>query len=505
VFYDQNLVSPSGSKFAQPQHLSLVLPRHKYDHFLFKCLHQIELYSPVLMTQMPGYPYSPLEGSDGIRLLTIEAVDPEEECAEIRCKIEKFRLESAPPYRALSYAWGHTNSKAIILDGSRVKIRENLWHALWNLRDRGFSVPNLTTRYHFTKGDTKWIWIDALCIDQRNTAERNHQVRLMGQIYKTAVEVVAWLGCLKEKSNNGRDFYDIYAWMIGLNKLAEETQLGDGDYYLAGTHLLPEFNPITVLQFFDRPYWRRMWIVQEIGLASDITILFDDLSANWKGLHRLRMLLSSPSLAPAPAFTSRFQLLRTNEKVQGSQAFSLDRHRTSQQSNKLEDLIETCQDSICSDPRDKVYALLGLAVDCQNDELAVDYSKTLFQIYADVINFYHPSHSREGGPSQHTVRFSQMLQQSFDRPSELRDGAERYLLAPDSELSLSAINIFGICTSIISGLGQACNSATILLQLSKLPPHHIDARSRENMSRTIEDMRKVIPIGSRTSFALQGQ
>ncbi|PMD19177.1 hypothetical protein NA56DRAFT_575802, partial [Hyaloscypha hepaticicola] len=115
-----------------------------------------------------GYRYSTLEGSDSIRLLQIETVGTTAQGrGPIRCWIRHFSLSNAPPYRALSYAWGLDSTKKMFMN-DKIEISAD--------------------------GNTKWVWIEALCIDLSNEEERNLQVGRMGTIYTKAAEVLVWLG-----------------------------------------------------------------------------------------------------------------------------------------------------------------------------------------------------------------------------------------------------------------------------------------------------------------------
>ncbi|KAK4169730.1 hypothetical protein QBC43DRAFT_198160 [Cladorrhinum sp. PSN259] len=106
------------------------------------------------------------------------------QCTDIECSFETVALESAPPYEALSYAWGNEDPTVeILIDGRRFLIRPNLAYALAALRT---TEPRL-------------LWVDALCINQDNVHERNHQVRLMGDIYRRATTVLVWLGRPSQK------------------------------------------------------------------------------------------------------------------------------------------------------------------------------------------------------------------------------------------------------------------------------------------------------------------
>lgn len=87
----------------------------------------------------------------------------------IQLKLQTFLLSSSPPYYALSYVWGPPSPcRTIMINGERLQIRENLWYFLWQA-----SIPE----------GCEYLWIDALCINQDDTNEKNHQVKMMGKIY----------------------------------------------------------------------------------------------------------------------------------------------------------------------------------------------------------------------------------------------------------------------------------------------------------------------------------
>ncbi|KAF2621405.1 HET-domain-containing protein, partial [Macroventuria anomochaeta] len=87
-------------------------------------------------------------------------------------------------YKAVSYVWGNAvKTKEILLNGKAFTVRMNLHSFLQQLiKDR--SIWSCLGGY----------WIDAICIDQTNVAERNYQVALMGKIYSRAFSVIVWLG-----------------------------------------------------------------------------------------------------------------------------------------------------------------------------------------------------------------------------------------------------------------------------------------------------------------------
>jgi hypothetical protein len=111
------------------------------------------------------------------RLLILE---PESGEDPIRCRLDQYRLDKAPRFETLSYAWGdgpkdrevHTSDKMLL-------VSQNLPTALSHLR-----YPD----------QTRVLWADAICINQQDTDEKANQVQLMGQIYETAMGVIVWLG-----------------------------------------------------------------------------------------------------------------------------------------------------------------------------------------------------------------------------------------------------------------------------------------------------------------------
>lgn len=118
-----------------------------------------------------------------IRLLQFENT---EENIDFRLLVKAFDLTSAPPYVALSYEWGDSDSDIeVIVNSARHQVRYNLYLFFCEFRKKIIRgcVP----------GDT-WLWIDALCIDQNETIERNAQVSMMANIYDSATRTLSWLG-----------------------------------------------------------------------------------------------------------------------------------------------------------------------------------------------------------------------------------------------------------------------------------------------------------------------
>ena len=114
-------------------------------------------------------------GNNEIRLLVVvHSSKP----SDLRFTFSHVPVTKPNPYTAVSYTWNHwAGDERIYIDDRPFLIKRNLWKCLQRLK--------LSWRF---------IWADAVCINQTDLEEVNHQVGLMGQIYANAAVVSAWLG-----------------------------------------------------------------------------------------------------------------------------------------------------------------------------------------------------------------------------------------------------------------------------------------------------------------------
>jgi hypothetical protein len=142
---------------------------------------------------MPQYCYSPLSpGANNIRLLRLmpPAANESTESTEVQCKLFEYSLQNLSKrthlYEALSYTWGGEDKPcSITIEEQNLNVTTNLYVALLRLRDRSLE---------------RIIWVDAICINQKNMEEQGQQVQLMAMIYSKAHRVLVWLG---ERADDG--------------------------------------------------------------------------------------------------------------------------------------------------------------------------------------------------------------------------------------------------------------------------------------------------------------
>lgn len=105
--------------------------------------------------------------------------------------LKQVPVAEAAPFKALSYVWGPPDAQHLVqIDGNTVTIRQNLAMFLQVLIDRYCPADGKAA----TESSVLRIWVDALCINQEDVTERNSQVTMMGDIFRSASDVLAWLG-----------------------------------------------------------------------------------------------------------------------------------------------------------------------------------------------------------------------------------------------------------------------------------------------------------------------
>jgi len=208
--------------------------------------------------------YQPLrKAAQEIRLLTITASG--DEASPIECAMDSMTLAQAPRFLALSYLWGDPRmAHEIWLNGHKFQVTTNLHQALLVLRHRPV---------------VDHVWIDAICIDQSSNDEKSWQVALMGNIYSRAAQVLGWLGPAADDSDAALDL--VRRWGEAIERFANRDEVGRLEHSPESMRaaIAAIDNPFDATGFsglrklFARPYWSRVWIMQEVALAQDPRVL----------------------------------------------------------------------------------------------------------------------------------------------------------------------------------------------------------------------------------------
>jgi hypothetical protein len=230
------------------------------------------------------YHYSPLLGSRTIRLV---ALHPGDDGNPIRCNLFVANLDQNPIYHGLSYAWGDPSSTVpIICSDASIDVTINLSSALRRLRHRSESVT---------------VWADALCINQADVAERNDQVRMMGDIYRTAVHTIIYLWEEEDGLELALSLIDklaVVARKLQKGKDQEsglaiwDQKLDINEFPLAASEDWAAF-----CKFFSRPWFSRCWIIKEVALSSKAPLMLcGRQSAKWDDVSEAALCCEASNL-----------------------------------------------------------------------------------------------------------------------------------------------------------------------------------------------------------------
>ncbi|CAN9383521.1 unnamed protein product [Alternaria alternata] len=361
-----------------------------------------------------------------IRLISIipETTGP------IRCNLQHVNLQSnpTPEYRALSYVWGPPSPvQEIQVNSRRFLVRQNLYDFLNAFRER---------LYKFRGGngyedEVQWLWIDQVCINQALTGERNHQVKMMSDIYRRATYVYVWLGKSNDRTEAVmkalKSSYRRYHGPELLTKRSKTTGRISGD----GTSMQAEYSiSIAALgHFFCNPYWLRLWIVQEIMLARYIRVMCGETLLSWDELKR---------------FCSEF------DDVVPFQVKWLADHALSARHYSYAELLVTFSSSQCENPQDRVFGLQGLIPDAERAE--IDYGKPVYQIFPETARAYvRSANSTPQAPFKRSL-----YSLDYEKAKETFFSDATVILMQENEYNLR-LHLVNLLMTLGDNMGMSCS------------------------------------------------
>ncbi|TVY82021.1 Heterokaryon incompatibility protein 6 OR allele [Lachnellula suecica] len=268
--------------------------------------------------------------------------------------LESFALNSpnCPDFVALSYTWGHSiHPKPINLNGHKYDVLACLYPFLK-------LAPNLPE----FSSDT-WWWIDSICINQKDENEKSSQMVIMGKIYQRACRTVVWLG-EEVDANCGEESRDCTHSIKSLYRLCDEMDkvtFKGGSFDREKLQKLREpesgMDWKSVERLLVRPWWRRVWTLQEFLISDHLRFYCGRKSISRKNLH--------------DAIYSAWACRAWDDMLMSKKAFyaGWNRRRMNQWYEKrnheigLIAMMAYVGDCGATDERDRVYSLLGVAKD----------------------------------------------------------------------------------------------------------------------------------------------
>jgi hypothetical protein len=296
----------------------------------------------------------------------------------INCDFEIVDLDDPSDYTAISYTWGDPRPVCSICVGGQIlDVHQNCYDALQHIQQcypPALGLPR--------------IWIDAVCIDQVNLAEKSVQVQAMHRIFGNAKVVAISLGPspkatqllyreLRNLQSHAKDLRADQSPSVRHRHVeAKMTDFGTGNddaYWIDCALREWKEHRVTLLkqayqQFGGQAYWSRLWIVQELHAARSIEILHGGLRLPWDWLQNFalgRQFGRTPMQDAIPFVVNPSTVSDAGTTPLVSLAGTLEAYRRWK----------------CSDPRDRIFGLLSIIkFPERNKPLQVDYRMSALEL-----------------------------------------------------------------------------------------------------------------------------
>jgi len=313
------------------------------------------------------YEYSQLNGPDAIRLIHLQPCKDLEagiECSLKDATLAEYRDDICDHYIAISYVWGdQDDTRTISVDGKRLQITASLDSALRHVRDHRRVLR---------------VWADGVCINQKDVHDRNRQVRLMGDIYSIAQHTIIFLGLSSPE----------------IDSVLQSSASGSQPPVQSEESLGTSFQEIPTRQLviivedeiLSRPWFTRVWILQELVLSQDPWLQCGRSRVRWQMFGRT---VSKYCHSSSYAVTVFSDMSERWTQARGARKKSRDEFGIEEALGQ--DLLELISArAVCgvSDPRDMIYAHLGLVGAETRNMVPIDYEKTVAQLYASMTGLY---------------------------------------------------------------------------------------------------------------------
>lgn len=330
-----------------------------------------------------------------------------------------FDTDLVPDYEAVSYTWGSADDpREICLEGSAFLVTHNLWLLLHDIR---------------YLNEDRILWVDAICIDQGNHGERGHQVQQMNQIYHNAQRVILWLGPLTKPISILMDsLADVQQQIYGLNWTPDDPRwriIKERIHGFSGMHE----NTLrrALMDLLKRPWFRRVWIIQEVANARAAIV-----HCGFKSVSP-RILTACPSMLGVKASSQCQAILDIMPGPSRKGSWW-------SQGRDFNTLLIRFSGTEATREHDRIFALLGLCPEA-NAKISVDYSKPVPQLIRETLSFIYNCVT-VSLPTINSVEYllatlatGMMHNMIFEHTLRYSDTAsvERFLLEHETELFLT--------------------------------------------------------------------
>ncbi|KAJ1337193.1 HET domain-containing protein [Microdochium nivale] len=316
-----------------------------------------------LQADREPFTHRPFTSTSQIRLLHIL---PRGNSNVVRCSMVHVDLDhEVPVFEAMSYTWSNPKrTHTIYIDGHPFRTTKNAHDLLWDCSPLYKPRP---------------VWIDSVCINQDDLAEKSLQVQRMAYIYKRAVRVAVWLGT----APNAALAVNL---ILELNYIIEYEDFNDRVLYKRYSSQRQSPRWLALGDLLEHSYFTRVWMVQETSAQKDVHVMYGGTLLLWKTLSRVYT-----NIIMAHELSTYIEDLdvaghRRAGVINAHQMLIIDRIREMISSGKrpsLQLVLMECWTLQATDARDKVFALWDVTADKYNPLVAPDYTKPVAQVFTD--------------------------------------------------------------------------------------------------------------------------
>lgn len=359
-----------------------------------------------LIPQNVPYKYEPIEPG-WIRILDL--LNEPGDNGPLQCTLRQVRLPQSKvrntedDFNALSYVWGSDrqrfemevlaagNEYGISATTGKIPLTKSLYNALRDLRDCEHIQP-------------KTFWIDQICIDQGNDTERSHQVSQMGKVFQHATSVWTYLGPREDTDDEALDLMTQICehfesvsrthpeLAFVLNSIMDDILLNEewGTYprriseNIESDVLFPKslyegedsILYSNLCKIISGPWVNRLWLFQENVLNDDLTFFRGNRTLR---LDAIRLICDLCHVGLVRYFSGVYDILNVCQ-----QRLARRQPHENEWELSLQGLVRTTCGLTCRDPRDKIYAVLGIATDAEEMKIYPDYSISTAQVFTNL-------------------------------------------------------------------------------------------------------------------------
>lgn len=355
-------------------------------------IHRPGMQLGVSIESLPEFEYGPQLPEGHIRVLMLtprrEGELPEDQNWFLACDF----LSNWDQYTAVSYTWGDpTKTHKIRCNGKSLAVTETVYEALTNIR-----------RLFEGAGIVPMVWIDALCINQGHFREREQQVKMMRDIYKSSHNTFVWLPVGRGASEKELEQIDkAFESMVMLGEMYQVDQFKDMvvqgkvsfdtlDHMKYGDKQLrvPWENRDGMRKLFTQSWFERIWVCQEVAVSKE-PVVFDGIHVgSWE------VFADNAEIAQHLGGLNNF-INWENGKVSTDDTFIANVRQLESFRKRVEEgaptglleLLHATTNFQSTDPLDRVYGLLGLITEEQDRDIVtslLDYTIAPYMLYLNI-------------------------------------------------------------------------------------------------------------------------